>query len=254
MEDKSKILNIAPSFLKDFIPFISPKLFDIIDLSALSVDFSKMGFNYLFNKGVEANKDGVKFPRDYFDFITIDSKLKERCFLSDEEFGECILEFYFSQLLNQQIIFLDLRPERFSFSEELVLFEPNGLYYEFSKDFLRGLKLIYEGFYCDEDDIFERGLELLGLISPDDDDHYKSEVILIFKTHFSGAADSKLKFDLDEFRKSFHEIFSFILKHDKKLPNEFIFLGVYLVTCYMNLTRLDEALDVKKCFLRVLNN
>ena len=121
MEDKSKILNVAPSFIKDFIPFISPKLFDIIDLSALSVDFSKMGFNYLFNKGVEANKDRVKFPRDYFDFITIDSKLKEKCFLDDQEFGECILEFYFSQLLNQKIVFLDLRPERFSFSEDLVL-------------------------------------------------------------------------------------------------------------------------------------
>ena len=119
---------------------------------------------------------------------------------------------------------------------------------------MRGLKLIYQGFYCDEDASFEQGLELLGLISLDDDDCYKSEIILIFKTHFSGAADSKVKFDLDEFRKSFHEIFSFIFRHNKKLPNEFIFLGVYLVTCYMNLARVDEVLDVKKCFLRVFKN
>ena len=78
MENRQKITEIAPGFLKDFLPFISPKLFEIINIPELSIKMSKMGFNFLFNNGVdEAAKDlGDNLPKK-IEILTLSSGFSE---------------------------------------------------------------------------------------------------------------------------------------------------------------------------------
>ncbi len=251
MESRQKITEIAPGFLKDFLPFISPKLFEIINIPELSIKISKMGFNFLFNNGVEErSKRLVKLLPTNVELLSLSSKFSDESCMTDKKYGETILELYFSQLQTSEPIFLDLRPERFNLGKNNVFFETNGLYYQFSSTFLKGLAQVYEGFYLEKNDVFEQGLINIHLISPGDPDEVKAKIKKLFSSHFGDALSGPIKFDMDEFQESFHHIFSYLYEQNKSLPTEFTFLGIYLVTLYMNLSSFDEVFDVKGAYLR----
>jgi hypothetical protein len=251
LESKQKITDVAPGFLKDFLPFISPKLFEIINIPDLSIKMSKIGFNFLFNKGVEDNSKLLeKFLPENIEYLTIDSSFSENSSVSSKVYGEIVLELYFSQINSTGPIFLDLRPERFNLSDKKVIFEPNGMWFDFSKNFRSGLSEVYEGFYQQKDDLFEKGLTKIKLIDETDSEEIKKEMKKLFSAHFGDALYSEIKFSMKDFQESFHQVFSFLFKQGKQLPSEFTFLGIYLVTLYLNLSSLGECLDVKGAYLR----
>lgn len=251
MESRQKIAEIAPGFLKDFLPFISPKLFEIINIPELSIKISKMGFNFLFNSGVEERSRGLtKILPTNVELLSLSSEFSENSSITDKKFGETILELYFSQLKTSEPVFLDLRSERFNLGENKVFFETNGLYYHFSSTFRKGLAQVYEGFYLEKNDLFEQGLINIQLISPGDPGEVKAKIKELFSSHFGDALFGPIKFEMEEFQESFHQIFSYLYEQNKSLPTEFTFLGIYLVTLYMNLSSIDEVFDIKGAYLR----
>ena len=142
-----------------------------------------------------------------------------------------------------------MRSERFNRGEDKLFFEPNGLYYKFSPTFIKGLSEVYDGFYRQKPETFEQGLINIQLISPGDSEEVKNRIRELFTSHFGDALKGPVHFEMDVFQESFHQIFSYLYEQNKSLPTEFTFLGLYLVTLYMNLSEIDEALDIKKAYL-----
>ena len=98
MENKSEKLKDAPGFLKDFLPFISPKLFEIINIPELSIKFSKMGFNFLFNQGVrERSKKLLENLPATMELLSDDSIFSQKQISSKKEMGESVLTLFFTQ-------------------------------------------------------------------------------------------------------------------------------------------------------------
>ena len=94
------------------------------------------------------------------------------------------LELYFSQISSEGYIFLDLRSERFNLGDETIFFEPNGMWFDFSSGFRSGLSEVYEGFYEQKDDVFEKGLNKIKLIDESDSEEIKNEMKKLFSAHF----------------------------------------------------------------------
>ncbi len=251
MESKQNITDIAPGFLKDFLPFISPKLFEIINIPDLSIKMSKMGFNYLFNSGVDGHSKKLEdqLPVN-IEFQTLDSEFSENSKITNKAYGESVLELFFSQIRAEGAIFLDLRSERFNLGDETIFFEANGMWFDFSRCFRAGLSEVYEGFYEQKEDVFEKGLIKIKLIDESDSEEIKNEMKKLFSAHFGEALNTPIKFSMKDFQDSFHQVFSFLFKQGKQLPSEFTFLGIFLVTLYLNLSSVDEKLDVKAAYSR----
>ena len=254
MENKSEKLKDPPGFLKDFLPFISPTIFDIINIPELSIKFSKMGFSFLFNQGVNERSKilGQNLPENLV-LLTEDSIFSQDSKLTKKELGESVLKLFFTQIFKGSSVFLDLRKERFETSESgEVIFEPNGLWFDFSLSFIEGLREVYRGFYIENESEFYSGLEKVGLIDSSDSNEIKSKMVNLFKNHFGEALTHPVSFDMNHFKSSFHEVFSFVFEQKKELPTEFTFLGLYLVTLYLNLSELNESYDVRGCCLSVI--
>ena len=56
---------------------------------------------------------------------------------------------------------------------------------------------------------------------------------------------------MNKFQESFYELFKFFMDNEVELSKDFIFLGIYLVTLYLNLEELNVEFDVRDAFLSV---
>lgn len=249
MEDsskKSKIIDSAPGFLKDILPYISPRVFDLIDIPTVALNMGKISYQYMFSKGIERGKSSLeKFLPSVVSFSSIDGDS-----LSNKEKGEAILELYFLQVLVGKTIFLDLRPGRFKEETGGLIWSPNGLHCDFKNDFQTGLVNLYSGFYQNDQDSYEKGLAQIGLISESDTQEERAEMMRIFNDHFGDGDQEAVKFEMKHFVDSFHQIFDRIFHQHKKLSEDFVYLGIYLVTLYLNLEKNGEALNVRAAFNR----
>jgi len=70
-------------------------------------------------------------------------------------------------------------------------------------------------------------------------------------SHFGKAGEGPVLFELNKFKKSFHELFLHLKRNDLRLTSDFLFLGIYLVTLYLSMSKLGEPLDVKNGFIKV---
>ena len=155
-----------------------------------------------------------------------------------------LLALYFRQLLNKEPISLDMRLSQFYLTaENKLVWSKKGIHHSFDQAFLDSLIGTYEGFYGDDDSKMSDCLAKLGLWNPDSSEETKALGIELLKQHFgdTGAA----KFDLPKFSSSFHELFTYLLKNKVTLSHEFLFLGVYLLTLYHGLSKLNCSLDVQ---------
>lgn len=171
--------------------------------------------------------------------------------LSTKEDGEKVLKIYFSQFFEKQnAVHIDLRSSSFACSDSFC-WMPSKLHYVFSPSFLEGVCLLYEGFYFEHPDKFQRGLFLLGMITESMTELQKTRIIELFKAHFGEGQTGTIRFSLENLHRSFNEIFSFFLKEDVPLNPEFAVLGVNLVTLYLTLQELPHELNVSEAFREV---
>jgi hypothetical protein len=168
--------------------------------------------------------------------------------------GEKILRIYFSQFYSDDLaVHLDYR-NAFTQNNKILNWKPSKLHYKFSKNFLDGVKTLYQGFYLDDKNTFLNGLKLMGIINEKMDETKKNEVVELFLLHFGDGKERPIKFSLTKLQSSFNEIFSSFIKNDIPLNPEFAVLGIALVTLYKTLEQIPEELDVKKAFLEVYNS
>ncbi|NDE15570.1 hypothetical protein EBZ80_11635 [bacterium] len=152
--------------------------------------------------------------------------------------GRAVLELYFRQVFDFDAAVLDLRASAFEFKAGKVTWSPKPIFYEWDKDFVAALRLVYGGFYGGDDEKFLAGLAALDL------EHAKGS----FKAHFGSGDQSAVTFSLATFKKSFHGIFESCKKNKTRLHPDFLALGAYLLCLYEHLEALDVPLDVRGAF------
>lgn len=243
-KNKSKIIDSAPGFLKEILPYISSRIFDLMDIPLVAMNMGKLSYQYLFSKGVSDLKSTLEgnLPQG-ISFGSYSGEPK-----SNQEIGEALLELYFYQVLSGEKVFLDLRPSCFEKIDGGLSWTPNGLHCQLDNKFQEGLSELYEGFYGNNNPLYEKGLLKIGLLNEGDSAEVKQEMMNIFNNHFGEGDQESVRFEMKHFTDSFHQVFDKIFHQNKKLSEDFVYLGMYLVTLYLHLEKLDTSLNVRKAF------
>lgn len=165
--------------------------------------------------------------------------------------GEKILEIYFTQLFRTDSpVHLDLRATFFSAQRDALVWRPSPLRYQFSDPFLKSVRELYQGFYADKLEIFDKGLAGLGMIRTSMSSGERHEIRDLLFAHFGEGRTAPVVFSVAKFQKSFDEIFSYFLKNEVPLHPEFALLGANLATLYSNLQNIKAPLDVRSAFVK----
>lgn len=244
--------NLLPKFIKEIvqhIPTLALKSMDwksvfkemgplILKLGAKNLDPEKLATLK------QINLEAVDFKKDLKSNI---SRLSPQ---EQKDFGQKILEIYFAQLKSQSGLNLDLRAKHFRFEDDKLFWAPNNLWLSFDSAFRLSLVNLYKGFYYENESLFSQSLAEIGLTKNLNQEQSKV-LIGLFHNHFGPGDQTCVKFKIEQFQESFYELFKFFMDNEVELSKDFIFLGIYLVTLYLNLEQLDCEFDVRAAFLNV---
>lgn len=167
--------------------------------------------------------------------------------------GDRILYLYFRQWLVADGVFLDLRPANFWWSDRELTFRPNGLWLKLRPEFQQGMVSLYRSFYADDKALLRQALTRMGMLRPGLDQVSEEQLLELLKTHFGMQAGAQ-RFSIDEFKRSFDRLFDFFIAHDYRLHSDFVFVGFYLITLYLNLETLGQKHDVRKICIAALGD
>lgn len=243
--------SFLPHNFRSLLEYISPSAFEVVEWKGALQKSKHIAKELLFKKGVKRVSQGLKSKLPTR--IVINEQIENLHSPTDDakSYGESLLEFYFLQLYKSQSIFLDLRSDRFQYGDEgQIAFKPNGLWIEFSPSFLDGMQKLYDGFYLEREDSLQEGLSQLGLTPDDMPENAKKELRDLLESHFSNGKDAPVAFSINKFVESFDSLFKFLKKHRLKISEDFLFLGIYLVTLYLHLDKLGVEYDVNSSFRR----
>jgi hypothetical protein len=165
--------------------------------------------------------------------------------------GDRILELYFAQWLGDSGLFLDLRSARFGVADGELAYAPNGLWIELRPAFREGMVALYRSFYSGDDDALEAALLQMGMLRPDLSPAARSELKELLHAHF-GIEQTAQRFAIDAFKASFDDLFEFFIANRYTLHSDFVFVGFYLITLYLNLEQGGQAHDVRRICSEVL--
>jgi hypothetical protein len=140
--------------------------------------------------------------------------------------------------LQNDIAVLDLRSSSFDFKAGKLRWTPKPVFYEWDPSFIEGVRKMYRGFYQGDQTAYMEGLNALDLGHAAD----------IFQNHFGVGDQRAVSFHLDDFRKSFQQIFESCKKNKTRLHPDFFALGVFLLCLYEHLESLKVPLDVRGAF------
>lgn len=119
---------------------------------------------------------------------------------------------------------------------------------------MTALLQLYRGFYTGDPRLIEECLPQLGLINPrhPKQGEQKSELLALLREQFGEGAEAPVQFKLSEFNHSFIKLFDHFIHYKVRLHSDFIFLGLYLITLYEHLEKLEIPLDVKGAYLEAI--
>jgi len=233
-----------PPFFKEILEHLPNALSDLISWREMLGEVTSLSNRMLTGKGAAAVKTELS-PIINPDIEIVDSLTPSALNAVD---GEKVLKLYFLEIMKGQKMFLDLRPKHFASLHGKLQWNPNSLWAELDPDFAEGIRMVYKGYYQNNDTLFAEGLEKSRLINANWPEDKKREVIEVFKTHFSNGRGEKVSFTMDGFKHSFTEIFKTLVKNKILLDKNFLYLGIMLVTLYMTLNKTGESYDVSKIF------
>lgn len=233
-----------PPFFKEIFQHLPKSLSDLISIREMLVELTTLSNRMLTKKSLSEVKSELKTILNN-DIELVDDLPNGKLSIQD---GEKILRLYFLQMMKAKRMLLDLRPKHFSGSNGKFFWDPNGLWGELDSDFAEGIRLVYKGYYQNDDKLFIEGLEKSRLVKADWSIEKKNEVAGVFKTHFSNGRDEKVAFTMEGFQKSFTEIFKTLVKNKIKLDKNFLYLGIMLVTLYVSLSEIEGVYDVSGIF------
>jgi len=238
------MLFFVPKILREILENLPTVIFKSVNIKEILIEAGPFILGFTKKEITSENK---RLMQSIPENIIID---KATGISINEVDGETILRLYFSQLLNPNGLILDLGHKHFSKKKDKVVFSPNNTWYHLQEDFRLGLLNLYQGFYTDNDDLYTKGLYDLGLATGLDQEKL-NELKILFSNHF-GLNQSQLRFKLENFNDSFTELFQFFLRNYVKIKTDFIFLGVYLITLYLNLEKIDGTYNVKSIYKEII--
>jgi len=234
---------LVPAPLRILLKHISPATFKVVDWQSALKDGIKTSGQYATGSGVNELKQDIvgKLPKSF----TFEQT--ECAATNPETSGQNILRLYFWQIFTQQTHFLDLRPSRFQAqTDDEILWKPNGLLFTYSIDFLVAIRKLYKAFFSEDENNEEAivsAAKELGLILPSFSRVQTNDLLELLKCHFGEGRTGKVLFSLEKFEESFNDLFLFLKENKVRLSSDFLFLGVYLLTLYINLDKVDIKLS-----------
>jgi len=238
----------VPPFFKEIFQHLPDNLSDLISWREMLGEVTSLSNKLLTKKGAaDTRSELIPLLGNDIEFVNDLSSGP-----LDQKNGERILRLYFLQIMKSKKMFLDLRPKHFSGTSDKLLWDPNGLWASLDADFAEGIRMVYRGYYQNDDELFTAGLEKSKLIKNEWPIEKKQEVVEVFKTHFSNGRDEKVVFTMEGFQKSFTEIFKTLVDNKIRLDKNFLYLGIMLVTLYMSLNQTNGDYDVSRIFNEVL--
>ncbi len=166
--------------------------------------------------------------------------------------GEKIIELYFLSLLKWRKVNLDFRADRFFLSRDLAMsshWSLSRFYIQYDPKFCENMTMAYNGFYENRPKDFRQALSNMGVIGKEEE---LEPFEKLFQTHFGEPTDKPASFNLSEFKKSYFKLFQYIRKTHKKVPANFIWLGLCLSGLYECLENLGGEYQSRDIYRRVL--
>lgn len=250
------LMRFLPQILKEMLKNVPSLLFDVVDWKELTHVLpliSKRMLNPdqvmpLVNQIAPSFKSyNLSFSDELIGKKSIEARSDEQKLIANS-----ILQAYFQQLFNKEGQLLDMRPEHFSFEDRIIYWKAGGMWAKWNEDFRLGLIEVYKGFYLENEEQFRRGLTSIGLIQPEWAQSEKDKMAGLFRNHFKDSLSENMRFNIEEFKKSFLNIFHLLLDKKVRMSADFMYLGFMLVTLYIHLEVLQEPLPVKDIFLEVM--
>ena len=245
-------LNFLPDAVKELLKHVPTLMLDLVDWKDLAREIpvitakivKREGFTDFFAKqNPFLNQAGVNTV-----ISTSTGQIQAPAIKST---GEFILTTYFAQLYSPHGLFLDLRMSNIFQGPEGHALKPGPLWVTFNETFRTGLIRMYQGFYYQDDVRLEEGLIETGLLKPEWDQSKKDELKTILKKHFANSLDEDMRFEIQAFQNSFLKIAAFLAENKVKIPHDFMYLGIYLISMYLALQTIPDALPVSRIFRQV---
>ncbi len=244
-------MRILPGVLKELLKHVPTVLFEAVDWSVLAHELPKLSRRLIQKEGYQELFEQHQTFLKPFDIHLKENIHNHLDLKHDLWSSEKILTLYFAQLFSPHGLFLDLRPNHFEVAKPSLNFHPSGLWTKFSEEFSQGLAEIYDGFYLGKDELFNSGLIKLGLSSPNWPQKDREELAQLFKSHFGSSVNQEMSFELESFKASLVNITHFLLEKKVKISNDFLYLGIYLVTLYSALEKSRVRINVKNIYMDV---
>jgi predicted unusual protein kinase regulating ubiquinone biosynthesis (AarF/ABC1/UbiB family) len=240
------IMSWIPLSLRELLRHVPTLLFEVVAWSDLFKEGKLLSKRLLNGEGAEEAREALKplLPRGLK--LTTTTSTVVTTANTRHMLGEKILELYFIQALGAEKVFLDMRSTGFGLSGDDFVWNPTGLWAQFTAEFRAGLKKLYHGFYLKDDESFQQGLLATGLVHADWPAADKEKMARLFRAHFASA--DCMEFRLDTFQKSFQSVFAFLLEKKVRLSTDFLLLGIMLVTLYMALEECGGEYEVARIY------
>jgi hypothetical protein len=116
------------------------------------------------------------------------------------------------------------------------------------------MRLVYSGFYGNDEALVELGLRQLGLTGDHLDTDGQARLLGLLEEHFGAGRHELMQFKISQFMESFDSLFLFLRDKRIRLSEDFLFLGIMLLTLYLHLESLGGAYDVRAAFTRALDS
>lgn len=244
-------MRILPGALKELSKHVPTILFKVVDWGELASELPKISRRILQKEGYS---EFFKNQKTWLSPLKVElTELSQTHseLVVTKEVAEKFLTLYFAQLYSPHGIFLDLRSQNFTAINDELLWNPTGLWTKFDEGFRAGLMKIYDGFYLQNERLYEEGLLESGLLKKDWPEEDKKKIGNIFKEQFGSSLTSEMTFELEHFKSSMFRTSDFLLSKKVTITKDFLYLGIYLVTLYSTLEQCQDKLAVKEMYLKV---
>lgn len=245
-------LNFLPDAIKDLLKHVPTLMFDLVDWKDLASEIPKITSKIVKREG-------------FTDFFAVQNPFLSQAGIPSvistsaghmpapaiKSTGEFILTTYFAQIYSPHGLYLDLRMSNFFQGPDGHVLKPGPLWVTFQDEFRKGLILMYQGFYHQNDHSLEAGLIATGLMKPEWSTDKKNELKSILKQHFANSLEEEMRFELSSFKDSFVRIAGFLAENQVKIPHDFMYLGIYLISMYLGLQSIPDPLPVSRIFKEV---
>jgi hypothetical protein len=253
-------VRLAPEPFRDFLPYASPSALQVIHAPQVLKRALEVAQRFSQPSGRERHAAALEAS---FAAAGLDAELGvskapaarlEVAGLDEAErrvIGQRVLALYFHLLHWHGPLFLDLRPRHLTWSAEegRLLFHPTSLWCRPDADFMGRLRSLYAGFYEDDVQALEQGIELYKW-QCEPTPGFAQRIRQLLRAHFGPADATAVTFSIAHFRSTFDAIFKEAAASRARLHPDLTFLGVELVGLYLTLESVGVPLDARAEFER----